>query len=385
MTSISPHTTRANGTILSATIYNSDHTNHISNAQALNAGKIEGATPPVVDGEGLVFDGTSGSTVRSLGSAPVVGPAVSVIGNAAVFSGITGNALSDSGIPVAHLGFGTRTDIASAATTSLATITSHFANITGVVTITSFGTSGSAARPVYLVKFAGALQITHHATSLICPDGVNLTTAANDYAWVEDLGSNNWRIWEYIKTTETFSPGGRAAGRQAAGRTSLGAILTDAIFPGALLCIIADKQTQNTDGAALVDNTDTVRTLNTLVYNRNTIASIASNRFTLPAGTYFIRWTAPVGGSTDNARHQSFLYNQTDAAVVERGQGGLYDTGSDVNGSNATSDGAAVVTIAGSKAFEIRHHSDRGGGAFHQGNAANIGGEVYTLVMVFAA
>lgn len=201
MTSISPHTTRANGTILSATIYNSDHTNHVANAQALNAGKVEGVTPPVVDGEGMVFDGTSGTSIRSLGAPPVVGPVVAVDGNIPTFDGTTGALLEDSGIPAAHLGFGTRTDIASAGTTSLATITSHHANVTGTTTITSFGTSGSAARPVYLVRFNAALTLTHNATSLILPGGADITTAEGDYALVVDAGSNNWRVIDYAKNS----------------------------------------------------------------------------------------------------------------------------------------------------------------------------------------
>lgn len=71
MTTINPHTTRANGTILTATIYNTDHANHISNAQALNADKVEGPATPVVDGHVALFDGTSGSLLRSGGAAPV--------------------------------------------------------------------------------------------------------------------------------------------------------------------------------------------------------------------------------------------------------------------------------------------------------------------------
>lgn len=66
MTSISPHTTRAPGTILTATIYNFDHGNHIANAQALNAGKIEGAGS-VVDSTVVLFDGVSGSAVKASG------------------------------------------------------------------------------------------------------------------------------------------------------------------------------------------------------------------------------------------------------------------------------------------------------------------------------
>ena len=70
MATINAHTTRANGTVLTATIYNADHVNHISNAQALNTDKLEGATPPVVDGHVAVFDGTSGAVLRTGGAFP---------------------------------------------------------------------------------------------------------------------------------------------------------------------------------------------------------------------------------------------------------------------------------------------------------------------------
>lgn len=41
MATINPHTTRATGTVLTAAIYNTDHQNHITNANALNAAKAE--------------------------------------------------------------------------------------------------------------------------------------------------------------------------------------------------------------------------------------------------------------------------------------------------------------------------------------------------------
>lgn len=73
MTSISPHTTRAPGTILTATIYNFDHGNHIANAQALNNTKVEGPGTVVADSV-AVFDGTSGLAIKSGGGAPVLAP-----------------------------------------------------------------------------------------------------------------------------------------------------------------------------------------------------------------------------------------------------------------------------------------------------------------------
>lgn len=70
MSTINGHTTRATGTILTAAIYNADHVNHVNNALALNADKIEGANPPVVDGYAVVFDGTGGNAFRSAAHAP---------------------------------------------------------------------------------------------------------------------------------------------------------------------------------------------------------------------------------------------------------------------------------------------------------------------------
>lgn len=70
MTTLSGHTTRANGTILTAAIYNADHLNHIANAVALNTTKVEGATPPVADGSLVVFDGTDGTRIRASGQTP---------------------------------------------------------------------------------------------------------------------------------------------------------------------------------------------------------------------------------------------------------------------------------------------------------------------------
>lgn len=94
-------------------------------------------------------------------------------------------------------GFGAATDIASAGLVDLGTIVTHFANITGNQTITSFGASASLTSPLYLVKFAGVLTITQ-SSSLLTPLGTNITTAAQDHAWLEYLGSGSWRIFEYI-------------------------------------------------------------------------------------------------------------------------------------------------------------------------------------------
>lgn len=87
MSTINPHTTRAAGTILTAAIYNADHVNHVSNAQNLNADKLEGATPPVVDGHAVLWLGTTGAALKTSGYAPAN---VAITITAAASGGLTG-------------------------------------------------------------------------------------------------------------------------------------------------------------------------------------------------------------------------------------------------------------------------------------------------------
>jgi hypothetical protein len=86
-------------------------------------------------------------------------------------------------------------DLASAATTDLGAQTSNNLRITGTTTITGFGTAASGVRRE--LRFAGALTLTHNATSLILPGGANITTAAGDTATAVSLGSGNWVVANY--------------------------------------------------------------------------------------------------------------------------------------------------------------------------------------------
>src|SRR3990167_745387 len=81
-------------------------------------------------------------------------------------------------------------DIASATTTNIGAATGRYIHITGTTTITGLGT---VAEGIWrIVKFTGALTLTHNATSLILPSAANITTAANDRAIFISLGSGNW-------------------------------------------------------------------------------------------------------------------------------------------------------------------------------------------------
>lgn len=88
-------------------------------------------------------------------------------------------------------------DIASASTTDLGAVAGLSHDITGTTTITSFGTI--AAGTLKIVKFEGALTLTHNATSLILPGAANVTTADGDIAIVISEGSGNWRCVSYVR------------------------------------------------------------------------------------------------------------------------------------------------------------------------------------------
>lgn len=185
-------------------------------------------------------------------------------------------------------------------------------------------------------------------------------------------------------TDLAVADGGTGASTAAGARTNLGAVLTDAVFPGAIVCIAEDNNNSGNGGGTLSSGVDNVRTLDVLIYNRNTMASLSSNRLTLPAGTWEIEWRAPAAGDADNGSHQSFLYNQTDGAEVKRGTSEEYNATSGGEMSNA-SIGSTVVTIAAPKAFEIRHRASYSGGTMIGGDSGGFGTEVYTRVIVRAA
>jgi hypothetical protein len=87
------------------------------------------------------------------------------------------------------------TTIASAGTTDLSTADGMKVLVTGTTTITSFGTGAELLR---IVRFSGALTLTHNATSLILPGGVNIVTEDGDVAILISDASGNWRLVSYL-------------------------------------------------------------------------------------------------------------------------------------------------------------------------------------------
>lgn len=89
-------------------------------------------------------------------------------------------------------------DLASATTTDLSSIAGIAVNVTGTTTITGFG---SGTNLIKIVKFAGALTLTHNATTLILPSSINIATAAGDVGIFVSDGSGNWRCINYMQVS----------------------------------------------------------------------------------------------------------------------------------------------------------------------------------------
>ena len=93
------------------------------------------------------------------------------------------------------------TDITAASTVNLATATGSRIDVThasGTVAISSFGTvSAGIWKIVKFVITAGALSVTHSATSLKLPGGASITIADGDVMFLSSLGSGNWECLFY--------------------------------------------------------------------------------------------------------------------------------------------------------------------------------------------
>ena len=89
--------------------------------------------------------------------------------------------------------------IASAATCDIGAVEEAFQTVSGVTTITSFGTV-SAGIYKYLTA-SGVFTVTHNATSLICLGGASITTAVGDIFMMLSLGGGNWRMMSYSRAS----------------------------------------------------------------------------------------------------------------------------------------------------------------------------------------
>lgn len=136
-------------------------------------------------------DGTAGAPSLTFASAPTFG----------FYKSTAGIGVSSSGTQIADLGangvvFVDGGDLASASALAVNAAGNIF-NVTGTTSITSLATKGVGT--VVFLHFAASLTLTHHATDLILSRNANITTAAGDWAILEEYASGDWRLISYFK------------------------------------------------------------------------------------------------------------------------------------------------------------------------------------------
>lgn len=138
---------------------------------------------------------------------------------------------------------------------------------------------------------------------------------------------------------------------------------------------LSDAKSAGTAGGSFNSGAWQTRTINTEDSDSGNIVSIASNQFTLAAGTYRILARATAYAVN---RHQAKLYNVTDGANV------IIGTSEFANQTYTVATASTVAgqfTIAGSKTFEIQHQCSSTRATDGFGLAANFGvSEIYTVV-----
>lgn len=98
------------------------------------------------------------------------------------------------------IGGGTNT-LASATTADLWSVRQGYVSVTGTTTITALASASAIPGTLKVVRFTGALTLTHNATSLILPSAANITTAAGDSAVVLALTSTNVAVVSYSRAS----------------------------------------------------------------------------------------------------------------------------------------------------------------------------------------
>ena len=153
--------------------------------------------------------------------------------------------------------------------------------------------------------------------------------------------------------------------------------------------IICDQKDSTTDGGTFTAGAWRTRDLNTEIADPDGIVSISSNQFTLQAGTYLIKWSAP---AYDVNRHVSILYDVTNSAIKQHSITSYVNTGDNVQ---TNSNGFARITISGATAYEIQHSAQAsdttyGFGVANEINAAGAysdgtteGYSIYTVVEIW--
>jgi len=147
----------------------------------------------------------------------------------------------------------------------------------------------------------------------------------------------------------------------------------------AYVCVV-DEKAQNTAGGGFTSGAWQTRDLNTERADTASIASLAANQITLPAGTYQVRAMAP---AFMGSQHQARLYDVTGAAVLVVGTSEVNfgtDGGSSVEYHTSKSFVVGRFTLSVESVIELQHRCSVTRATDGFGYPANLTTEVYSVV-----
>lgn len=146
---------------------------------------------------------------------------------------------------------------------------------------------------------------------------------------------------------------------------------------GAQLLHVQDQKSSGTNGGTFTSGDWRTRTLNTVVTNEITSASLSSNRISLPAGTYFLKAFAP---AFKVEGHQTRIYNITDTSLILTGTAAYAADAFDVLNHSFVQ---GRFTLGGTKNIELQHRSENSQSNTGLGRAGSFGTEVYSDIMIW--
>lgn len=146
---------------------------------------------------------------------------------------------------------------------------------------------------------------------------------------------------------------------------------------------VVDSKASGVDGGTFSSGSWQTRTLNTILTNTISGASLSSNQITLPAGTYIVTAQAPAHNVN---RHQAVLFGVS-------GDTGNLIVGTTANTNNADNNTqqpattlsviAQQLTLSTTTVLELRHRCDSSQTGTGFGSSANTGaGEIYSTVFI---
>lgn len=147
---------------------------------------------------------------------------------------------------------------------------------------------------------------------------------------------------------------------------------------GYQLVHIQDQKASGTDGGGFTSGAYRTRTLNTVVTNEVSGASLSANQVTLPAGTYYLEARC----AHDNVRlNKARWQNMSDSTTTLLGANAASDFG---NHGGWYAEVRGRFTIAAEKVFQLQHRCSQTDGVSGFGQACGFGDtEIYTDLLIW--